>query len=174
MRGNVRDDEHELTPLFMMANILGQMLFYGNNLGTIGEGCGETVWDDVTPICSIILNVINRLGEFHDIQRRPKKCIKKVQLNGYEPRGRGFNSCQPHQKVRACNCKVTGPFLIPSAFKKVYQALSFGGAMNKAFTKESDDADDDELQLPSLPAGGEKLHHTSGLCAHSPRTAGLD
>jgi transcription elongation factor GreB len=25
--------------------------------------------------------------------------------------------------------------------------------MNKAFTKESDDADDDELQLPSLPAG---------------------
>ena len=26
--------------------------------------------------------------------------------------------------------------------------------MSKAFTKESDDADDDELQLPSLPAGG--------------------
>jgi len=26
--------------------------------------------------------------------------------------------------------------------------------MSKAFTKESDDADDDELQLPSLPSGG--------------------
>ncbi len=26
--------------------------------------------------------------------------------------------------------------------------------MSKAFTKESDDADDDELQLPSIPAGG--------------------
>lgn len=26
--------------------------------------------------------------------------------------------------------------------------------MSKAFTKESDDADDDELQLPALPAGG--------------------
>jgi transcription elongation factor GreB len=26
--------------------------------------------------------------------------------------------------------------------------------MSKAFTKESDDADDDELQLPSLPVGG--------------------
>ena len=26
--------------------------------------------------------------------------------------------------------------------------------MSKAFTKESDGADDDELQLPALPAGG--------------------
>jgi len=80
----------------MMANILGQMPCSGNNLGTIGEGYSETVWDGMTPIFSIIINIINRLGEFHDIQRRPKKCIKKVYLHGYEPRGRGFNSCQPH------------------------------------------------------------------------------
>ena len=68
---------------------------------------------------------------------------------GYEPRGRGFNSCQPHQKVKVCNRKVADLFLIPVAF-----VLLAGPSMSKAFTKESDDADDDELQLPALPSGG--------------------
>jgi transcription elongation factor GreB len=34
--------------------------------------------------------------------------------------------------------------------------------MSKAFTKESDDADDDELQLPDLPAGGKNYITPAG------------
>jgi hypothetical protein len=30
---------------------------------------------------------------------------------GYEPRGRGFNSCQPHQKVKVCNLLIADLFL---------------------------------------------------------------
>ena len=37
--------------------------------------------------------------------------------------------------------------------------------MSKAFTKESDDADDDELQLPSLPAGGKNYITPQGYAA---------
>jgi transcription elongation factor GreB len=35
--------------------------------------------------------------------------------------------------------------------------------MSKAFTKESDDADDDELQLPALPAGGKNYITPQGF-----------
>ena len=37
--------------------------------------------------------------------------------------------------------------------------------MSKAFTKESDDADDDELQLPELPAGGKNYITPAGYAA---------
>ncbi len=37
--------------------------------------------------------------------------------------------------------------------------------MSKAFTKESDDADDDELQLPDLPAGGKNYITPAGYAA---------
>jgi transcription elongation factor GreB len=37
--------------------------------------------------------------------------------------------------------------------------------MSKAFTKESDDTDDDELQLPSLPAGGKNYMTPNGYAA---------
>ena len=37
--------------------------------------------------------------------------------------------------------------------------------MSKAFTKESDDADDDELQLPSLPMGGKNYITPQGYAA---------
>jgi transcription elongation factor GreB len=37
--------------------------------------------------------------------------------------------------------------------------------MSKAFTKESDDADDDELQLPELPAGGKNYITPVGYAA---------
>ena len=64
---NARGNVHELAP-FMMVNILGQMPCSGNSLGTIGEGYGETLWDGVTPLFAIILNIINKLGEFHGSQ----------------------------------------------------------------------------------------------------------
>lgn len=38
-------------------------------------------------------------------------------------------------------------------------------AMSKAFTKESDDTDDDELQLPSLPTGGKNYITPQGYAA---------
>ena len=53
------------------------------------------------------------------------------------------------KKDKVCNRKVADLFLIPVAFP-----LLAGPSMSKAFTKESDDADDDELQLPALPSGG--------------------
>lgn len=34
--------------------------------------------------------------------------------------------------------------------------------MNKAFTKESDDADDDDLQLPALPVSGKNYITPAG------------
>jgi transcription elongation factor GreB len=37
--------------------------------------------------------------------------------------------------------------------------------MSKAFTKESDDTDDDELQLPALPAGGKNYITPAGYAA---------
>jgi transcription elongation factor GreB len=37
--------------------------------------------------------------------------------------------------------------------------------MSKAFTKESDDADDDELQLPAIPAGGKNYITPKGYAA---------
>jgi transcription elongation factor GreB len=37
--------------------------------------------------------------------------------------------------------------------------------MSKAFTKESDDADDDDLQLPDLPAGGKNYITPAGYAA---------
>lgn len=37
--------------------------------------------------------------------------------------------------------------------------------MSKAFTKESDDTDDDELQLPSLPTGGKNYITPQGYAA---------
>ena len=86
---------------------------------------------------------------------------------GYEPRGRGFNSCQPHQKRKACNFTVAGFFIgqyfidespIPWAGAKLQNR-----AMNKAFTKESDsDGDDDEGQAPALPAGGKNYITPAG------------
>ncbi len=39
------------------------------------------------------------------------------------------------------------------------------GAMSKAFTKESDDADDDELQLPAIPSGGKNYMTPQGYAA---------
>lgn len=41
--------------------------------------------------------------------------------------------------------------------------------MSKAFTKESDGADDDDLQLPALPAGGKNYITPKALphCATS-------
>ena len=38
-------------------------------------------------------------------------------------------------------------------------------AMSKAFTKESDDADDDELQLPAIPSGGKNYMTPQGYAA---------
>ena len=38
-------------------------------------------------------------------------------------------------------------------------------AMSKAFTKESDDADDDELQLPAIPSGGKNYMTPQGYTA---------
>ncbi len=37
--------------------------------------------------------------------------------------------------------------------------------MSKAFTKESDDADDDELQLPTIPSGGKNYITPQGYAA---------
>ena len=37
--------------------------------------------------------------------------------------------------------------------------------MSKAFTKESDDADDDELQLPAIPSGGKNYITPTGYAA---------
>jgi transcription elongation factor GreB len=37
--------------------------------------------------------------------------------------------------------------------------------MSKAFTKESDDADDDELQLPAIPSGGKNYITPQGYAA---------
>ncbi len=39
------------------------------------------------------------------------------------------------------------------------------GAMSKAFTKESDEADDDELQLPAIPSGGKNYITPQGYAA---------
>src|SRR5690606_32977383 len=59
---------------------------------------------------------------------------------GYEPRGRGFDSCQPHQiKTRSQKPRVF------SLFRRSCITMS------KAFTRESD-ADDDEDDVPLAPA----------------------
>jgi transcription elongation factor GreB len=83
----------------------------------------------------------------------------------YEPRGSGFNSCQPHQKRKArnvscglfslllacfpCSCNRHGLAIQVFLCSECY----FGYSMNKAFTKETD-PDDDELVVPSAPAAG--------------------
>jgi transcription elongation factor GreB len=71
---------------------------------------------------------------------------------GYEPRGRGFDSCQPHH-IEKLTTKVVGFF----SLWVPYFALSFlifcEHAMSKAFTKETDADDDDEVGLPALPTG---------------------
>jgi hypothetical protein len=38
---------------------------------------------------------------------------------GYEPRGRGFNSCQPHQNVKTRNRKVVGFFTCIFVFQSI-------------------------------------------------------
>ena len=45
--------------------------------------------------------------------------------------------------------------------------------MSKAFTKESDDADDDELQLPALPPGGKNYITPTGYAALRSELLGL-
>jgi transcription elongation factor GreB len=44
-----------------------------------------------------------------------------------------------------------------------YSDSRMGTSMSKAFTKESDGADDDELQLPALPAGGKNYITPQGF-----------
>ncbi len=77
---------------------------------------------------------------------------------GYEPRGRGFNSCQPHHKRKACNFTVAG------FFRSGTGNLQQNRAMNKAFTKESDadDEDDGDGLAPALPTGGKNYITPAG------------
>ena len=67
---------------------------------------------------------------------------------GYEPRGRGFDSCQPHQ-MKSPQPQAAGFFLFRS------EAFSPGRSfMSKAFTRETDSDADDELPEPVvLPTG---------------------
>jgi transcription elongation factor GreB len=58
---------------------------------------------------------------------------------------------------KACNRKIAG-FFICSGALCVFGEL----AMSKAFTKESDGADDDEPALPALPPGGKNYITPAG------------
>ena len=69
---------------------------------------------------------------------------------GYEPRGRGFNSCQPHQFEVLIPKGVRTFWFLHCKFLQRCFCVKIQ-SMNKAFTKETDGQDDDD-ELPSLPA----------------------
>lgn len=58
---------------------------------------------------------------------------------------------------KACNRKIAGFFICLRALR-----FSRDLAMSKAFTKESDGTEDDELVLPALPAGGKNYITPAG------------
>lgn len=61
----------------------------------------------------------------------------------------GLRSCQPHQCLKPAIARLQA-----FSFVRALCADREYLAMSKAFTKETDGADDDELALPPLPAGG--------------------
>ncbi len=74
----------------------------------------------------------------------------------YEPRGRGFDSCQPHH-IEKLTTKVVGFFSLWVPLFLSNFAFSFRfdreHTMSKAFTQETNADDDDEVGLPALPSG---------------------
>ena len=84
---------------------------------------------------------------------------------GYEPRGSGFNSCQPHQMDSPETAMFQGFFISECCSPKPVAGCIHGLPMSKAFTKESDNADDDDLQLPPIPGGGKNYITPKGFAA---------
>ena len=66
-------------------------------------------------------------GEFLNLVYNQRLCAAVAQLDrvsGYEPEGRGFNSCQPHQMFEALDRKIKG-FLLFGVISDVLNRYDF-------------------------------------------------
>src|SRR5574337_461133 len=73
----------------------------------------------------------------------------------YEPRGSGFDSCQPHQTVSPGTARFQGFFVSPALWAyETCTTFRHHRRMSKAFTKETDASDDDPALPADMPASG--------------------